>query len=205
MNLPAFSASFLSAGIEFFETAAIAYAIARAGFPREAVSGTAAGLTAVFGISVLSWRSLQRIPLHFFQGCVGVMLAAVGASWIVKSIRRKQRHQRARWISDPLREDKFELQTNRFSVLNLALMAKSAAIEGLAVAIILVSIGVASRAWVEVTAAGFAALAVTITAVMLLHGRLRRIPESSIQLCTGAVLFVLGAFWLLESLSQRAR
>jgi uncharacterized membrane protein len=79
-------------------------------------------------------------------------------------------------------------------------MAKSAAIEGFEVAVIVVALGVAARAWLEVVLGTAAAFAATVAIVIVLHGRLRQIPENAIKLGTGLVLLVVGAIWLAESM-----
>lgn len=199
MNWSSLSAAFLSAGIEFFEIAAIAYAISRAGYAREALSGTTAGLALVAVVSFYAWRGLERVPLHLLQGSIGLLLCLVGSWWIIKAVRKIRRHQRSQWIADPLADESFELKLKRFSILNCLLMAKSAATEGFEIAVVVVALGVASHAWFAVALGTAAAFAVTIGLVVALHGRLRQIPENSIKLGTGIVLFIVGAFWIAES------
>jgi uncharacterized membrane protein len=191
--------AFITAGVEFFETAAIAYAISRAGYTREAIVGTSVGLGLVTGIALYSWRSLERIPFQLLHVGVGVILCGVGGWWAMKAIRKTRKHQRSRWISAPLSEANFELQRQDFSSLNCLLMAKSAAIEGFEVAVIVVGLGVTSRAWFEVVFGTAAAFAATLATVIVLHGRLRQIPENAIKLGTGLVLLAIGAIWVAES------
>ena len=63
-----------SASVEFLETAAIAYAIARSGYRREAIWGTVAGLTVVAMAAITLGSSLQLIPLYLLQILIGSLL-----------------------------------------------------------------------------------------------------------------------------------
>ena len=74
MNLGVFIAAMSSASVEFFETAAIAYAIARSGYQQEAISGSFTGLTVVGLISAILGTGLQLIPLHLLQVCHAAIL-----------------------------------------------------------------------------------------------------------------------------------
>src|SRR5260370_6716072 len=104
MNIHIALASFASAGIEFLETTAIAYALARTGYPREAITGTIVGTLLVIIPAVFVWPLFGMVPVHIFQLAVGTMLLWLGSSWSIKSIRRKLHHQRAGWIQDPRRK-----------------------------------------------------------------------------------------------------
>ncbi|MEO1147527.1 MAG: hypothetical protein AAFY26_18245 [Cyanobacteria bacterium J06638_22] len=52
------------ASLEFLKTAAIAYAIARSGCPRETAWGSVAGVSLVTLAALLFGRGLQSVPLH---------------------------------------------------------------------------------------------------------------------------------------------
>src|SRR6266851_5704269 len=104
-------ASFASAGVEFLETAAIAYALGRSGYPREAITGTILGTLLAIIPALFVWPLFRMIPVHIFQLAVGAMLLCLGLSWSIKSIRRKLHHQRAGWIQDPLRRYREHIET----------------------------------------------------------------------------------------------
>ncbi len=93
MNLPIAFASFISAGIEFMETAAIAYALGKTGYPREALIGTILGTLLVLIPAVFVWPLFRLIPIHCLELAVGVMMLWLGLSWCMKSIHRNMPHQ----------------------------------------------------------------------------------------------------------------
>ena len=199
MNIGILLAAFVGAGIEFVETAAIAYALARAGFRREAISGTAAGLFMVAIASLLVGSSLRFIPLRPLQIAIGLLLLWFGGGWVRKAIKRQAAHQRPGWVSDPLGKigANSALQA-KFSKLNFIVMTKSAALEGLEAAIVVVTLGLASTAWVEAVIGAGVALLATVGIVAILHGHLKQIPEVLIKLGAGILLVSFGIFWLGE-------
>lgn len=204
MNWSIFLAAAGSASIEFLETAAIAYAIARSGYVREAIWGTIAGLAGVGIVAIALGSSLQFIPLYLLQIIVGSLLIWFGWGWVKKSVLRQAKGKRAGWMSDdPLEAEGISIETKpeNFSLLNFTIMAKSAALEGLEIAIIVTTLGLASAAWKEVITATVLALVFSIGSVTLLHQYLLKLPEVLIKLGAGILLTALGTFWLGEGLN----
>ncbi|MEO1147528.1 MAG: hypothetical protein AAFY26_18250 [Cyanobacteria bacterium J06638_22] len=132
-----------------------------------------------------------------------MVLLWFGAGWVKKGVRRQVENKRAGWITDdPLEAEGIDLdaQPQQFSPLNFMVMTKSAALEAFEVAVIVVTIGLASQAWTEALGATLAALLSSIVLVALLHRYLRRVPDVLIKLATGILLCTLGTFWLGEGL-----
>ncbi|NCJ06944.1 hypothetical protein GS597_10565 [Synechococcales cyanobacterium C] len=203
MNWQILFAATASAGVEFLETAAIAYAIARSGYWREAIAGSIVGLVAVGMIAAGLGTGLTAIPLRWLQVGIGVLLLWFGSGWVRKSVRRQVNQQRAGWIGDdPLAAEGIALAASeaKFSWTNFVIMTKSAALEGLEVAIIVVTLGLASGAWREAVGGAIAALGLSLVMVMLLHPYLVNLPEVLIKLGAGILLCALGSFWLGEGL-----
>lgn len=202
MNLGVFATVLGSASVEFFETAAIAYAIARSGYPREAIWGSVTGLVAVGTASAVLGKGLQLIPLHLLQILIGLVLLWFGWSWYKKSIIRQARHKRAGWIADPLEAEGIHLenQHRQFSRLNFVVMLKSAALETLEVALVVLPLGLASGAWTEAFSGAGLALLLTVGVVAALHGYLVKVPEVLLKLSAGVLLLSYGTFWLGEGI-----
>ncbi|HEY9635078.1 MAG TPA: hypothetical protein V6D14_16870 [Coleofasciculaceae cyanobacterium] len=86
MNAGVFVGALSSASVEFFETAAIAYAIARSGYKQEAYWGTLAGLVIVGVATAILGTGLQLIPLRLLQVVIGAVLLWFGWGWVKKSV-----------------------------------------------------------------------------------------------------------------------
>lgn len=199
MNVGVFIAALSGASVEFFETAAVGYAIARSGYQREAIWGTVTGLIAVGFASAILGVGLQVIPIHLLQIAIGLLLLWFGWGWFKKSIVRQAKHRRAGWVANVLESEGIQLETRRgFSKLNFIIMFKSAALEALEVAIVVVTLGLASGSWNEALAGTGLALLLTIAIVAILHGYLIKVPDVLLKLSAGILLLAYGTFWLGE-------
>lgn len=200
MNVGVFVAALGGASVEFFETAAIAYAIARSGYQREAYWGTIAGLVLVGVASAVLGTGLQLIPLRILQVVIGLVLLWFGWGWVKKSVLRLALGKRAGWVSDPLTSEGIELESSprRFSRINFIIMTKSSALEALEVAIVVVTLGLASGAWSDALLGTALALLLTVGVVAVLHGHLLKVPEVLLKLGVGVMLMAFGTFWLGE-------
>ena len=76
-------------------------------------------------------------------------------------------------------------------------------LETFEVALIVITIGLSSRAWLEALSGASIALAITVGLVISLHGYLRRLPDVFLKLGAGLMLLTLGTFWLLEGLGLK--
>jgi uncharacterized membrane protein len=191
------------AAIDFLEIAVIAYAIARSGYRREAIAGSIFGVSLVGIIAIPFGGILRSIPLHWLETFVGVTLLWFGWRWVSKSIKRLAKGKRAGWMSDdPLAAEEIVLDRENlgFNQLNFWVMAKSAILETFEVAILVVTLGVASGAWYESLAGTAIALVFSVLIVTVLHQYLLNVPEVLIKLGSGILLGSLGTFWLGEGL-----
>jgi Ca2+/H+ antiporter, TMEM165/GDT1 family len=196
-----FLSAFLGAGVEFLEIVAIAYALGRSGFVREALWGSVAGIALVTAAALLLGTRLTAIPLRWVQLTAGLVLLYFGWGWTKKSVLRWSSGKRAGWIQNPLRDPELELTADRakFSFGNFVVMLKSAALETFEVAIIVITIALSSRAWVETLAGAGLALVATVAVIWILHGVLLRVPDVFLKLGAGLLLLAFGTFWLGEA------
>lgn len=204
MNLQVFIASLAGSGIEFLETAVIAYALARTGSVMEAIIGTVLGNLLIALPAYFAWPWLARIPIHVFQSAVGLLLLWLGGSWLVKSVRRKRHKHRAGWVDNPLRAfpDDGRSGRPRFNSFNTLVMTKSAAIEAFEICMIISALAVASEAWGSALAGMAVALLATGCLVIVLEGKMQDVPEVDFKLWTGMLLSVIGLGWLYEGVMK---
>lgn len=204
--LKPFVASFAGTAVEFFETAVIAYAIARAGYPREAISAVIIGHVLVFGLAVYLFPLFVSLPLLWLRLVAAVLLLAMGLHWVLKSARRLSKHMRPRWAEDPLGKMQVtpaSTPATAFSPFVFVVMGKSSLIEATEILVVVFPIAAATASWVEPVLGAAAAIAAVSVAVLLLHGKLQQIPEVKIKLAVGLVLTALGIVWLIDLHSMR--
>lgn len=196
-----FLASFAGTAVEFFETTVIAYAIARAGYPREALSALVLGHAAVFAFAVLLVPIQDVLPVEWLRLLAACLLTTMGAYWSLKSLRRLRAHQRPRWVEDPL--GKLGVApaavAQAFSPWVFLVMAKSSVIEASEILLVAFPIAAATGAWPQVLAGVVAGIIGVAAVAWALHGRLKRIPEVKLKLACGLVLTALGVLWLVET------
>jgi uncharacterized membrane protein len=189
--------------IEFLEIAVIAYAIGRSGYPQEAIAGSIVGIGLVGIVAIPCGKILKFIPLHWLQIFVGITLLWFGWRWGSKSFNRLLQGKRAGWMSEnPLAAEEILLDDRRagFNQLNFWVMTKSAILETLEIAILVVTLGLAADKWDEAIAGTAIALLLSMAIVTVLHQYLLNIPEVAIKLGAGILLAALGTFWLGEGL-----
>jgi len=160
------------------------------------------GIVAVVLAGALLGPALVLFPLRWLQVAAGLVLIYFGWKWSKKSVIRQAAGKRAGWIENPLKNRALEMERAKsgFSYLNFAVMTKCAALETFEVALIVITIGLSSRAWFEALSGASIALAATIVLVISLHGYLRRLPDVFLKLGAGLMLLTLGTFWLFEGL-----
>ncbi|WP_298219109.1 hypothetical protein [Halothiobacillus sp.] len=196
-----FVASFTGTSVEFFETVAIAYAIVRAGYPREALSALVLGHVLVFVLAVFLFPLHEFFPIFWLRLVAAVLLTSMGLHWSIKSLRRIRAHQRPRWAEDPLGKVQItptSSTTEAFSLFVFFVMGKSAVVEAGEILLVVFPIGAATSAWTQVLWGVAAGMAAVSAITLALHGKLKKVPEVKLKLVIGIFLTVLGISWLLE-------
>lgn len=195
-----FLTAFSGTAVEFFETVVIAYAILRAGFPREAISATVIGHVLVFIAAIFLWPLHHLIPMFWLRLAAASLLTITGLYWAGKSLKRQLRGQRPRWVDDPL--GKIGLSETpsayAFSFFAFLVMFKSSLVEASEVLLVVFPIGAATGDWPGILLGAALAISGVTLIACLLHGHLKRIPEVKLKLAIGIILFAIGVSWLIE-------
>ena len=199
--IQAFIASFTGTAVEFFETAAIAYAIVRAGHPREALSALVLGHALVFGLAIFLVPLQEVFPIFWMRLAACVLLTSMGLHWSIKSLRRMRNRQRPQWVDDPLGKVGVApavVATTAFSPLVFFVMGKSSIVEASEILLVVFPIAAANSAWSAVIWGVVAGISAVSLATWMLHGQLKKIPEVKLKLVIGVILIALGVSWLVE-------
>src|SRR5438045_9144415 len=85
---PAVSAAFLSSLVEAVEALTIMLAVATVRGWRPAGLGALAGLASLILIVALLGPVLDRVPIHWLQLTIGILLLLFGMRWLRKAILR---------------------------------------------------------------------------------------------------------------------
>lgn len=196
-----FVAAFTGTAVEFFETAAIAYAIVRAGYPREALSALVIGHVLVFSSAIFLVPLHGLLPLFWLRLLAALLLTSMGLNWSLKSFRRLRSGQRPNWVENPLGALRVAPATSAavaFSPFVFLVMGKSSIVEAGEILLVAVPVAAATAAWREVVWGVVAGISAVTLAMLALHGQLKKIPEVKLKLATGLFLTALGVSWLFE-------
>ena len=194
--------TFLASAVEFVEAATIVLAVGFTQGWRAAITGTLwacaalAAIVALLGPLLANATSIERIEL-----VVGPFLVLFGIGWLRKAIwryagRKAMRDEQATYDKNIalLRED-------REHRLGFALSFQGVFVEGLEVAVIVVTFGASARAGVAWTVGGaIAAFLVVLLAAIALRKPFASVPENAMKALVGIMLLSLGTFWTGEGL-----
>ncbi len=192
--------AFLASAVEAIEAATIVLAIGYASGWRTALAGAAwacAGLALIVGVGGPAILSL--VPIRIIRVAVGAFLLWFGYGWLRKAVLRYAGRI-------PMRDERaaFERKMAVFRNAGAQRTAFVAAfngvfLEGLEVAIIVVSFGANSSIALTAAACGAVAafLIVALVAVAML-GPIANIPENAMKFAVGVMVVSFGTFWLGE-------
>jgi uncharacterized membrane protein len=211
MNLtqlaPAMGAAFLASLVEAVEALTIVLAVATVRGWRPASIGTIAGLALLAFIVVALGPVLDRVPIHFLQLIIGILLLLFGMRWLRKAILRAggvvPLHDEEQTFASETTELR-ELAARRTTRLDwLAGMTcfKAVLLEGLEVVFIVIAVGAGQRGLLIPAVIGAAAACVLVViAGFVVHRPLARVPENSLKFVVGVMLSAFGLFWTGEGL-----
>ena len=203
-NLFLFFSSFLASAVEMVEALTIVLAAGLTRGWRSSLVGVAAGLGVLAVIVAVLGPALTVIPIDALRLVVGALLLTFGLQWLRKAILRASGYK-------PLHDEAAIFERQRAAALSghaevragldwyaFTLCFKGVLLEGLEVAFIVVTFGAsAGNIWLA-TIGAVAALVVVLTAGVVIHAPLSRVPENTLKFAVGLMLCTFGTFWAAE-------
>lgn len=184
------------------EAATIVLAVGYAQGWRSAASGTCgaaialAAIVAIFGPLLANAASLAWLQL-----VVGPFLILFGIGWLRKAVWRFAGRKNLRDEEAVYDRELARLRADRENRLGTAVAFQGVFVEGLEVAVIVVTFGAAGpRALVWSAGGAVFALAAVTAAAAALHKPFARVPENALKALVGVMLLALGTFWSGEAL-----
>ncbi|HEY0687400.1 MAG TPA: hypothetical protein VGD71_00025 [Kribbella sp.] len=193
-----FVTTFLAAAVEVIEMVIIVVGVGTVRGWRSTWLGAAAGL-AVLAVLVLALgTALTLVPIGALRLAVGSLLLVFGLQWLRKGIRRVSvngfRGMGARTASAE------GIPSQGVDWTAFVLSFKGVLLEGLEIALIVISFGATATALPTAILGAAAALLVIAGAGVLARGFVERIPRSALQLLVGTLLSSFGTFWAVQGL-----
>jgi len=197
-NSAVFATTFLASAVEIIEMVIIVVGVGAIRGWRSTLFGAVAGLLILAVLIAALGSALTLVPINVLRLVVGSLLLVFGLQWLRKGIRRVSanglRGMGAREATDD------DVPSHGMDWIAFILAFRGVLLEGLEVAIIVVTFGATSRAFPTAVIAATAALVVIGGAGALARRAVERIPRSALQLVVGTLVSSFGSFWAVEGL-----
>jgi Ca2+/H+ antiporter, TMEM165/GDT1 family len=193
--------TFAASAVEFVEAATIVMAVGVTQGWRAALGGTALAsfallvLVALGSPVLMNASSLDRLEL-----IVGPFLVLFGIGWLRKAVWRYA-GRKAMHDEDAIYAREVANLRDRDVRGGFAVAFGGVFVEGLEVAVIVVTFAASAPALVAWSAGGaLAAFALVVAAALALRAPFSRVPENALKALVGVMLLALGTFWTGEGL-----
>jgi uncharacterized membrane protein len=190
--------TFLAAAVEVIEMVIIVVGVGSVRGWWSTWLGAGGGLAALALLVVAFGTALRAVPIGALRLVIGSLLLVFGLQWLRKGIRRVStgglRGMGERTASAA------GVPAHGVDWTAFVLSFKGVLLEGLEVAFIVVSFGLAAQALGSALLGAAAAFVVIAGAGVLARGVVQRIPRSALQLVVGTLLSSFGAFWAVQGL-----
>ncbi len=189
--------TFLASAVEAIEMVIIVVGVGAARGWRSTLGGAAAGFAILALVVPVAGIAISSIPIGPLRVVIGALLLLFGLQWYRKGIARVA----ARGLAG-MAEIHVEAahSTARVDWTAFVLSFKGVLLEGMEIAIIVVSFGATAGQTGVAVIGGVAAIAVIGLLGFAVQGPVTRIPRSLLQLVVGTLLTSFGTFWSLEGL-----
>ena len=195
-----FLTTFLAAVVEAIEMVTIVVGVGATRGYRYTLIGAAGGLVVLAIAIAVGGIALAAIPIGPLRLVIGSLLLLFGLQWYRKGIVRVAARGFAGYHPQELQEEEEGPPGSGFDWTAWFLAFKGVTLEGLEIAIIVVSFGASAGQLGPSILGGAAAIVVIGATGFAIKGPLERIPRSFLQLVVGTLLTSFGTFWALEGL-----
>jgi uncharacterized membrane protein len=160
--------------------------------------GAGAGLGVLAALVLALGTALRAAPIGALRLVIGSLLLLFGLQWLRKGIRRVSLNGLAGMGERTA--SAAGVPASGVDWTAFVLSFKGVLLEGLEVAFIVVSVGLAAQALGSAALGAAAAFVVVAGAGLLTAGVVQRIPRSALQLVVGTLLSSFGTFWAVQGL-----
>jgi uncharacterized membrane protein len=188
--------AFLASAVETVEAVTIVLAVGVTRGWRPALGGAAVAFAVLVAVVAALGPALSRIPLEDLRLVIGILLLYFGGQWLKKAILRAAGRKGLRDENAAFERDAAEAR--RADASAFVISFKGVLLEGLEVAVIVLTLGSAHGSVAGAAiGAGTAIVLVTAAAAVVRHP-LARVPENTLALVVGVMLVSFGIFWTVE-------
>jgi uncharacterized membrane protein len=193
-----FVTTFLAAAVEVIEMVIIVVGVGAVRGWRSTWLGAAAGLAVLVVLVLALGTTLTLVPVGALRLVVGSLLLVFGLQWLRKGIRRVSVNGFRGMGTRSASAD--GIPDHGVDWTAFVLSFKGVLLEGLEIALLVVSFGATAQAFPTAILGAAAAVLVIAGAGLLARGVVERSPRSALQLLVGTLLSSFGTFWAVEGL-----
>ncbi|HEV3282032.1 MAG TPA: hypothetical protein VG032_10565 [Acidimicrobiales bacterium] len=197
------TAVFLASAVEMVEALTIVLAVGVTKGWRSALEGAAVALI-VLGVLVVALGPtlIHLVPLTVLRLVVGALLLVFGLQWLRKAVLRsaglKAKHDEDAIFAEQVAALSGSTPSAGRDTTGFVVAFKGVFLEGLEVAVIVVTLGSTSHnLGLAAAAAGAAALVVSVAGLIVAR-QLSSVPENALKTVVGLMLVSFGTFWAGE-------
>ena len=196
--------TFLASGVEMVEALTIVLAAGVVRGWHSSLAGAGAASCALAALVGAFYPALTHIPLNALRLCIGVLLILLGAQWLRKAILRasglKALHDEAEAFAKTRAQAEAAISLERAGLdwPGFTLSFQGVFLEGLEVAIIVLTFGSGQGRILLAAIGALAAFSAVVGLGLLLRAPLTRIPENVLKFAVGIMLTSYGIFWTGE-------
>lgn len=199
---------FLASAVEAVEALTIVMAVGQARGWRSALAGVGAATLTLAVIVVAFGAALTSLPISDLRLVIGALLLLFGLQWLRKAILRAAG---LKALHDERSAYQHELAAARaagrpgadWDRYSFAVALKGVLLEGLEVAVIVVTFGANQHHTALAAGAAGLAVAVVVGAGIAVRAPLARVPENTMKFAVGVMLSSYGIFWSAEGAGLR--
>ena len=192
--------TFLASAVEAIEMVTIVVGVGATRGWRSTLIGAASGFGVLAVVVAILGAALSVVPIGPLRLVIGALLLVFGLQWFRKGIMRVAARGLAGIGGSDPHGDVEQRTGPGMDWTAWFLSFKGVVLEGLEVAIIVVSFGAGANQLGAAVVGGAGAIVVVGGIGFALHNTVRRVPRSFLQLVVGILLTTFGTFWSLEGL-----
>jgi uncharacterized membrane protein len=194
---------FLACAVEAIEALTIVLAVGQSRDWFSALSGAGVAAVVLAGVVAALGPALKAIPVDPLRVVVGAFLLLFGAQWLRKAILRaaglKALHdERQVFAEQSAAAREAGTSARRVDPYSFAVSFKGVLLEGVEVALIVVTFGANQHRIALAAGAAGAAVALVIAGGVAARAPLARVPENTLKFAVGVLLSAYGIFWVAE-------
>jgi uncharacterized membrane protein len=199
---------FLASAVEAVEALTVVLAVGTTRSWRSSLLGVAAAVVALAALVTVFGAALTGVPIDALRTFVGAFLLLFGLQWLRKAILRAagllaihDEELAYRRESESARAAGTAVEgIDRYA---LAVSFKAVMLEGLEVALIVITFGASQRRVGLAALAAGASIVVVAGLGFALRAPLARVPENALKLTVGVLLTAFGTFWAAEGVGAQ--